>query len=186
MIYTQFKAQIRGDNDKIVNDELTTAEIEDAECLWIKTVQTHLKEDKNFPQLKNQLGLFEDPQDISRCRGRIGNSGLRFETKFPALLVDHHPLTVLIIKQAYDRVLRNGLISTLNELRTKFWLTRARQRIRNVIHKCNTCRRFESLLYQYPAPLHLPDFRVQGTETFSSVGTDLALHTPFTEAYKHS
>ena len=91
-------------------------------------MQAHLKEDKNFPQLKNQLGLFEDPQGIIRCRGSIGNSGLRFETKFPALLVGHHPLTMLIIKQAHDRVLHNGLKSTLNEFRAKFWLTRARQR----------------------------------------------------------
>ena len=168
------KAKIRGNNDNILSDELTTAEIEDAECLWIKAVKAHLKEDKKFPQLKNQLGLFEDPQGIIRCRGRIGNSGLRFETKFPALLVGHHPLTMLIIKQAHDRVLHNGLKSTLNEFRAKFWLTRARQRIRNVIHKCNTCRRFESLPYQYPVPPHLPDFRVEGTEAFSSVGTDLA------------
>ena len=62
--------------------------------------QAHLKKDKNFPQLKNQLGLFEDQQGIIRCRECIGSSGLRFETKFPALLVGHHPLTVLIIKQA--------------------------------------------------------------------------------------
>ena len=41
-----------------LSDQLTTAETEDAECLWIKTVQAHLKEDKNFPQLKNQLGYF--------------------------------------------------------------------------------------------------------------------------------
>ena len=115
------KAKIRGDNDKILSDELTTAEIEDAECLWIKTVQIHLKEDKNFPQLKNQLGLFEDPQGIIRHRGRIGNSGLRFETKFPALLVGHHPLTVLNIKQAHDSVLHNGLRTTLNEFRAKFF-----------------------------------------------------------------
>ena len=41
-------------------------------------------------------------------------------------------------------------------------------------NKCNTCQRFESLPCQYPTPLHLPDFRVQGTDAFSSAGTDLA------------
>ena len=99
---------------------------------------------------------------------------MRFETKFPALLVGHHPLTMLIIKQVHDRVLHNGLRSTLNEFRAKFWLTRARQRIRHVIHKCNTCRWFESLPYQYPVLPHLPDFRVEGTEAFLIIGTDLA------------
>ena len=121
-------------------------------------MQAHLKEDENFPQLKNQLGLFEDPQGTIRC---MGNSVLRFETKFHALPVGHHPLTVLVIKQAHDRVLHNGLTSNLNEFRAKFLLTRTRQRIRNVINKCNTCRHFESLSYQYPAPPHLHDFRVR-------------------------
>ena len=46
------KAKIIGDNDKILTDELTTAEIEDANSLWFNTVQTQLKEDKTFPQLK--------------------------------------------------------------------------------------------------------------------------------------
>ena len=76
---------------------------------------------------------------------------------FPALLVGRHPLTVIIIKEAHDRVLQNGLKSTLNEFLAKFWLTRAIQRIRNVNNRGNPCSRFESLPYKYPAPPHLPD-----------------------------
>ena len=90
------KAKVRRDNDKILSDELTTAEVEDEECLWIRTVQTHLKEGIKFPQLKSQSGLLEDPQGIIRCRECIRNSGLRLETKFPELLVGHHPVTMLL------------------------------------------------------------------------------------------
>ena len=34
--------------------------------------------------------------------------------------------------------------------------------------------RYESKHFQYPAPPQLPDFRVDGSEAFESVGTDLA------------
>ena len=36
------KAKIRRNNDKILTDELTTAEIEDAKCLWIKCLCHHI------------------------------------------------------------------------------------------------------------------------------------------------
>ena len=38
---------------------------------------------------------------IIRCRGRIGNAALKFETRFPAILTDH-PLASLVIEQAHE------------------------------------------------------------------------------------
>ena len=70
--------------------------------------------------------------------------------------------------------MHNGLKSTLNEVRSRVWITRARQRVRKFIHNCTTCRRFESLPYKYPTSPHLPEFRVEEGDAFSSVGTDLA------------
>ena len=98
---------------------------------------------------------------------------LKFETRFPVILSDH-PFASLVIEQAHETVLHNGLKSILNEVRSRVWITRARQRVRKFIHNCNTYRRFESLPYKYPAPPHLPEFRVEEGEAFSSVGTDLA------------
>ena len=97
-----------------------------------------------------------------RCQGRIENSSLRYETKFPALLPGNHRLTSLMIKDAHERFLHNGLKSTLNEVPSKFWLTRGRQRVKKEIKRCNTCMRYESKHYQYLAPPQLPDFRVEG------------------------
>ena len=123
--------------------------------------------------MQKQLGLYVESDSIIRCRGRIGNAALKFETRFPAILTDH-PLASLVIEQAHERVLHNGLKSTLNEVRSRVWITRARQRIRKFIHNCTTCQRFESLPYKYPTPPHLPEFRVEEGDAFSSVGTDLA------------
>ena len=131
------------------------------------------QESKNLAQLQKQLGLYVESDGIIRCRGRIGNAALKFETRFPAVLT-LHSLALPIIEQAHERILHNGLKSTLNEVRSRVWITRARQRVRKFIHNCTTCRRFESLPYKYPTPPHLPEFRVEEGEAFSSVGTDLA------------
>ena len=164
---------IRGKNSLIKSEGLTKEEIEQAESMWIKTAQRSVKEAKNFVQLQKQLGLFVESDVIIRCRGRIGNAAVKFETGFPAILTDY-PLASLVIEQAHERVLYNGLKSALNEVRSRVWITRARKHVRKFIHNCTTCRRFESLPYKYPTPPHLPEFRVQEGEAFSSVGTDLA------------
>ena len=91
--------------------------------------QRSVKEAKNFAQLQKQLRLYVESDIIIRCRGRIGNATLEFETRFPALLTDH-PLASLIIKQAHERVLHNGLKSTLNEFRSRVWITKPRQRVK--------------------------------------------------------
>ena len=165
--------RIRGKNGLIKSEGLTKEEIEQAESMWIKTAQRSVKEAKNFAQLQKQLGLYVESDGIIRCRGHIGNAALKFEARFPAILTDH-PLASLVIEQAHERVLHNGLKSTLNEGRSRVWITRARQHVRKFIHNCTTYRRFESLPYKYPTPPHLPEFRVDKGEAFSSVGTDLA------------
>lgn len=71
--------------------------------------------------------------------------------------------------------MHNGLTSTLNEVRWKFWVTRGRQRVKKLTKECGTCIRLhESKHYQYQTPPELTDFRVEGSEAFESVGTDLA------------
>ena len=154
--------RIRGKNGLIKSEGLTKEEIEQAESMWIKTAQRSVKEAKNFAQLQKQLGLYIESDGIIRCRGRIGSAALKFETRFPAILTDH-PLASLVTVY-HERVLHNGLKSTLNEVCSRVWIKRARQRIRKFIHNCTTCRRFESLPYKYPTPTHLPEFRVEEGE----------------------
>ena len=113
---------------------------------------------------------------------------MKYETKFPALLPGNHQLIDLIIKETHEKDLHNGRKSTLNEVRLKFLATRGRQKVKKVIKECNTCMRYESKHYQYPAPPQLSDFRVEGSEAFESVGTDLAgpLLTEYTPGEKET
>ena len=58
-------------------EELEPSELEQAEKLWIKTLQIHMQEDQTFKQLEHRLGLFKDSKEILRCQGRIENSSVK-------------------------------------------------------------------------------------------------------------
>ena len=98
-----------------VTGPLSTNEIQEAEILWIKEMQGHLKVD----ELEKQLGLFKDEKGIIRCRGRLGNSQTSYDPKFPSLLSRNHDVTSLIIRYCHERVMQNGLKETLTEVRSK-------------------------------------------------------------------
>ena len=156
--------------------------MENVEKLWLRTVQNKLKEENNIQSLKEQSGLFEDTDQVVWCKGRIKNAKLNYETCFPAILPGESATTDLIIQKAHSDVLHYGVKATLNEVRSKYWITRGRQRVKRVLQNCTTCKRFEGKPHSYPAPPQLPEHRVQGNFAFASIGTDLAgpLFTRFT------
>ena len=142
------------------------------ECLWIRRIQESLSNEKNYDQLHAQIGLFRDEDGIVRCRGRIGNSDLQYQSKFPAFLPRNHHLTTIIMRQCHQNVFHNGLKSTLHELHAKFWITKARH---HVLRNCTICRRYEAKPYVYTPPCaELPEFRMRGNVAFMNIGTDLA------------
>jgi hypothetical protein len=71
--------------------ELKVEEIQSALTLWHKGVQSHLEEKDE------SLGVFEDEDRVFRCRGRVQNSTLPYETKVPVLLPRKHHFTELVI-----------------------------------------------------------------------------------------
>ena len=153
--------------DELKYGEVSTEEVHTAECLWIRSIQESLSNEKNYDQLHAQLGLFRDGDGTVRCRGRI--------EKFPAFLPRNHPLTTIIIRQCHQDVFHNGLKSTLNELRPKFWTTKARHHVKSVLRNCTICRRYEAKPYVYTPPCaELPEFRVRGNVAFMNIGTDQA------------
>ena len=60
---------------------ITSQEISDTECLWLREVQTNVlkeKGDKYLKQTSKELGLFYDKKGILRCQGRLSNSTLPY------------------------------------------------------------------------------------------------------------
>ena len=144
-----------------------------AETLWIQESQLSLANDEHHT-LKRQLGLFKDTSGIWRCRGRISNAMVSYAVKHPILLLRSHWLTTLIVRHSHERVFHNGVKETLTDLRAKYWITKARPLIKQIIHRCVLCRKIEGLPYCAPPPPPLPPFRVQEAPPFAYSGVDFA------------
>ena len=153
---------------------LTAEEISSAEKSWIRQLEGSIPKMKDYKKTKESLSLFEDDENIIRCRGRIEASPLPYDTKFPILLPSDHHITRLIIMQSHEDVFHNGVRETLTQLRSRFWVTKGRQVVKKLIAKCNVCRKLEGKGYGIPASPDLPDFRLSNDFAFTRIGVDYA------------
>ena len=162
-------------NDDIDPHQLVSVEETNyAERLWIVEIQKELISDAKYSSWEKNLGLFRDFGGIIRCKGRLGNSPMEFEEKYPALLPRDHLLTRLIILRAHSVVKHGGVTDTLTQVREKFWIIKARQLIKKIIRHCRICKRFEGNHYKLPPISDLPEFRTEQVPAFCNVGVDFA------------
>ena len=155
--------------------EITEADdIAKTEMLWIIESQALLLKDTNFDVWKKQFELFIDDKGIWRCGGRIGNADVPYSTKFPIFLHKDHHLTKLFVLNAHQRVFHDGVKETLTELRSRFWILKGRSVVKQTLHHCTICRRFEGKAYHLPPPPPLPTYRVQEAPPFATTGVDFA------------
>ena len=165
----------------MIETELIIEEITKAETPWVKELQRELLKHKDFPNWKRQFDLFLE-REVWRCRGRLGNSDIPYTVKHPILLTKSHHLAVLIVQDTHERVMHNGIKETLTEIRSKYWIIKGRQFVRQVIHKCIICRKLEGLPCALPPLPPLPNFRV--IEQPLSCIQVLTLQAPFTARLK--
>lgn len=66
------------------------------ELLWVRSAQKVLLDLKT--QTK-QFNLFKDENGIWHCHGRLANTDMPYEVKFPILLLRSHSLTSLVVKK---------------------------------------------------------------------------------------
>ena len=142
--------------------------------LWIWSTQSSLQDHSSFKEWRQQIGLFQDEEGLWRCRGRISNASVSYDSKYPILLPSNEYFTILVIRKAQERVLHNGVKETLSEFRSRYWIVRGRSAIKRVIGRCVICRRFEGLHYSAPPPPPLPAFRVTEKPAFTYTGLDYA------------
>ena len=162
---------------------LSAKEISKAEQLWIKECQRHIQGTRNYVNLQRKLKLFEDHNGIIRCRGRLANAELPYDTKYPIFLPREKYLAVLMVRAAHERVFHGKTNQTLVELRQRFWITRGRTFVKKILHKCNICRRLDALSYKSPPTADLPRFRVAGNQalrTWLVIYVDLCTVEPRT------
>ena len=126
------------------------------------------------PELVNSLNLFIDSDEILRCRGRLGNANLPYETVHPILIPKNDHVTKLLIEDRHLEVKHGGVQDTMIKLREEFWIIKGRQTIKNVLHKCLICKRLEGQPLKRPIIPDLPEYRVnEHLKPFEVSGVDL-------------
>lgn len=66
--------------------EIQPHELDIASDRWHREVQKEVIQDKDYQQTKKSLSLFLDEKGVLRCRGRIQNAPISYDSKFPILI----------------------------------------------------------------------------------------------------
>ena len=120
-----------------------------------------------------KLDPFIDDMGLIRVGGRLTNSTEPFEVKHPLILPKQSNLSVLLIRNAHERVQHLGRNITLNEIRNSgFWIVGVNTLTKSLISKCVTCRRKRGKLGQQKMA-DLPADRVIQSAPFTYTGVDL-------------
>ncbi|XP_046856548.1 uncharacterized protein LOC124449638 [Xenia sp. Carnegie-2017] len=110
-------ARIKGKHEDLTFTELGSQEISKTKKLWLKSSQDRLKKEDKFKQLEVQLKVVED-EGLLKCQGRLAESDLEEQTKFPILLPKEGRLTELIVVHCHKKVHHSGIRATLAEIRS--------------------------------------------------------------------
>ena len=151
---------------------LHVEEIQKAEELWIKDTQMMLKGRKSYPQIKAQLAVMEI-NGVLHCQGRLQNTALPDESKFPILLPQDSRFTSLLIAGCHKRT-RRGVSTTLAEVRCKFWALKGYQAVKQQLLQCMICSKRNAKSCAPPQSGQLPTERVVQGNPFSTTGVDFA------------
>ena len=127
----------------------------------------------NYSHLEHEFGLYEVENGILRCKGQIANADLPYETRFPPLLPWNHHISMLLVRQAHERVHHGKVAATLAQLRMRFWI-KGRQFVKKITSRCTVCRRYKGRGYRAPPQVDLPEFRLSSKPAFTYVGVDYA------------
>lgn len=128
-----------------------------------------MTENHRFSSWKHQFTLYQDSERIWRCQGRLENADLPLEQKYSIFLEPQTYVTRLIVNDSHQRLGHSGVNSTLNELRTRYWVTRGRQLVK---HNCVICWKYQCKSYKGPPPPPLPLMRLDVKPPFSYTGVD--------------
>ncbi|UYV80141.1 hypothetical protein LAZ67_18001817 [Cordylochernes scorpioides] len=151
-------------------DIISQEELDSAEKSLVKIIQSESIGEED-PKMK-QLHAFQYKEGLWRVKTRIVNRNDDELFRLPILIPTNHPVTELIVKSVHEKMYHCGAQTLRSVLREKFWIPKARQLVRHVIHKCPRCRRFETKRVDVPEA-SLPQHRVRDVVVFEVTGIDL-------------
>ncbi|XP_037921190.1 uncharacterized protein LOC119658004 [Hermetia illucens] len=170
-------------NIQIYRGYLTVKELRLAEMKLIKYIQQQsfskeLIELEKGQEVSNRSSLlslnpFYDQNKILRVGGRLKNSLLKENNKFPIILPTKNHFVNLIILEKHKELHHGSYQLLLSELRQKYWILNGANYIKNLISKCVECRKFKIKTYNQIMG-NLPEDRVRPSRPFSVAGVDYA------------
>ena len=86
------------------------------------------------------------------CRGPI-------EVSHPVFISQDSLLAEKLIFQSHKNTLHGGVVLTMTEVRSNYWIPALRKLTKSVVRKCNGCKIFNSLSYLGVKPGPLPNDR---------------------------
>ncbi|UYV79359.1 hypothetical protein LAZ67_17002284 [Cordylochernes scorpioides] len=155
---------------KYKGDIISQEELDSAEKSLVKIIQSESIGEED-PKMK-QLHAFQDKEGLWRVKTRIVNRNDDELFRLPILIPTNYPVTELIVKSVHEKMYHCGAQTLRSVLREMFWIPKARQLVRHVIHKCPRCRRFETKRVDVPEA-SLPQHRVRDVVVFEVTGIDL-------------
>ncbi|XP_057296238.1 uncharacterized protein LOC130625191 [Hydractinia symbiolongicarpus] len=151
---------------------LPESSCEEKILLNVKSELTCLKSDSDC-KVQNNKNFEVEKVKLLRCKGRVQNSPLPYDTRHPVFLPTQCELLPLV-SDLHRAVGHNRPRDTLCHVRKQFWIPRLRQVVRNLLRNCTLCKRYESKAFTYPSTSALPDFRLSLNFDFTKIGIDYA------------
>ncbi|KRY84459.1 hypothetical protein T4D_12181 [Trichinella pseudospiralis] len=153
---------------------LSVTETREAEKTWIRQVQvsaygpgSHRRKDLQ------QFNLCLNEDGILRVGGRLTFAELLQETRNPILLPHGDEVVKLLIQHVHEQQLYAGVNQTLAATRRRFWITRGRSVVKDVVRKCVVCGRATASPFGQQMA-ELPPERTEPVGPFVYVGVDFA------------
>ena len=143
--------------------------------MWLKCVHDSFYENDKYKQLSSSLRLFKDEFSLLRSKTKLGEAtDIEMGAKFPVVLPGGHHVVEIIIMDAHREVLHAGADSTLNRIRSKFWIIKGRQTVRKVLRNCVLCKQWRLKRLKAAPIANLPSYRICSEYPFQSTGLDFA------------
>ena len=112
---------------------LTTSEIAQRKKFWIKSEQQKVQHSEKFKINEKRLDLQQNNEGIYICKGRI-------EGTYPIYLPNESLLSEKIIFVAHKNTLHRGVLMTMTNVRSTFWIPSLQQLTKSIIRNCYGCK----------------------------------------------
>ena len=143
----------------ILNDELSTDEINASRIIWLKCEQSFLVAESKFDKLKNSLKLFCDKDSIWRLKTRLNQViTFSYSNKFPILLKSQSHFTMLVVLKIHERTYHSGVGETLRNILELYWIVKGRQTVEKVLRKWVLCKFIQGQIITPPGTPYFPSF----------------------------